>query len=156
MPDCHLMKTLPEKQAVIIIYPFGAPKIRAVKKEAKHYHLDWTVIPDMGFRFENLVACHLLKWCFFLQDTQGRDIELRYFRDVDKREVDFVIVENGKPTLFAECKTAEKNAGRSLLYLKKRFPAVDAVQVVLERDLDLITKDGIRICSAHHFFKDMI
>ena len=48
------------------IYPFGAPKIRAVKKEAKHYHLDWTVISDMGLRFENLVACHLLKWCFFL------------------------------------------------------------------------------------------
>lgn len=72
------------------------------------YHLDWTVIPDMGFRFENLVACHLLKWCFFLQDTQGRDIELRYFRDIDKREVDFVIVENGKPSLFVECKTSEK------------------------------------------------
>ena len=43
------------------IYPFGAPKIRAVKKEAKHYHLDWTLIPDTGARFENLVACHLLK-----------------------------------------------------------------------------------------------
>ena len=26
------------------IYPFGTPKIRAVKKEAKHYHLDWTVV----------------------------------------------------------------------------------------------------------------
>ena len=23
--------------------------------------LDWTVVSDMGFRFENLVACHLLK-----------------------------------------------------------------------------------------------
>jgi len=36
------------------IHPFGAPKIRAVKKEAKHYHLDWTVVADTGFRFENL------------------------------------------------------------------------------------------------------
>jgi len=138
------------------VYPFGAPKIRAVKKEAKHYHLDWTVIPNMGFRFENLVACHLLKWCFFLQDTQGRDIELRYFRDIDKREVDFVIVENGKPTLFVECKTAEKEASPSLRYLKNRFPTVKAIQVILEKDLDSIGKDGIRICSAHHFFKDLI
>ena len=138
------------------IYPFGAPKIRAVKKEAKHYHLDWTVISDMGFRFENLVACHLLKWCFFLQDTQGRDIELRYFRDVDKREVDFIIVENGKPTLFVECKTSEKKASTSLRYLKKRFPSVNATQVILEKDLDMMTKDGIRICSAHHFLKDLI
>jgi predicted AAA+ superfamily ATPase len=138
------------------IYPFGAPKIRAVKKEAKHYHLDWTAISDMGFRFENLVACHLLKWCFFLQDTQGRDIELRYFRDVDKREVDFVIVENRKPMLFVECKASEVDVSASLRYLKNRFPAVKAIQVILDKDLDLINKDGIRICSAHHFFKDLI
>ena len=53
------------------IYPFGAPKIRAVKKEAKHYHLDWTVIKSKGIRFENLVACHLLKWCFFFARHGG-------------------------------------------------------------------------------------
>jgi len=138
------------------IYPFGAPKIRAVKKEAKHYHLDWTVIAARGHRFENLVACHLLKWCFFLQDTRGLDIELRYFRDVDKREVDFVIVEKNKPTLFVECKISGKNVSRSLLYLKKRFPDVTAVQIVLEKIPDLMTKDGIRICSAHHFLSELV
>jgi uncharacterized protein len=138
------------------IYPFGAPKIRAVKKEAKHYHLDWTVISDLGSRFENLVACHLLKWCFYLQDTEGRDIELRYFRDVDKREVDFLLVENGKPIQCVECKIAEKDPALSLRYLKKRFPAMSATQVLLEKDLDLMTKEGIRICSAHRFLKDLI
>ena len=66
------------------IYPFGAPKIRAVKKEAKHYHLDWTVVKDIGARFENLTACHLLKWCHFMEDTAGRGVELRYFRDIHK------------------------------------------------------------------------
>ncbi|HHF51727.1 MAG TPA: ATP-binding protein, partial [Candidatus Aminicenantes bacterium] len=79
------------------IYPFGAPKIRAVKKEAKHYHMDWNLIEDEGSRFENMVACHLLKWCYFIQDTQGFNMELRYFRDVDKREVDFVIIKDRKP-----------------------------------------------------------
>ena len=70
---------------VFRIYPFGSTRIRAVKKEAKHYHLDWTVVSDSGARFENLVAFHLLKWIFFLQDTEGKNVELRYFRDVDKR-----------------------------------------------------------------------
>ncbi|MFH1480310.1 MAG: ATP-binding protein [Pseudomonadota bacterium] len=138
------------------IYPFGAPKIRAVKKEAKHYHLDWTVISDLGSRFENLVACHLLKWCFFLQDTEGRDIELRYFRDVDKREVDFVIVENGNPIQCVECKTSEKEPTLPLRYLKNHFPAMSATQVVLEKDMDAMTKEGIRICSAHRFLKDLV
>ena len=138
------------------IYPFGAPKIRAVKKEAKHYHLDWTVVPDRGFRFENLVACHLLKWCFFMQDTEGRDIELRYFRDIDKREVDFVLVEDGKPIHFLECKTSGKDTSPPLRYLKKRFPSVPATQVTLDPGVDLVTKDGIRICSAHLFLKDLV
>jgi len=65
--------------------PFGAAKIRAVKKERKHYHLDWTLVPENGPRFENLVACHLAKWVEFEQDVKGRDVELRYFRDVDGR-----------------------------------------------------------------------
>jgi predicted AAA+ superfamily ATPase len=110
----------------------------------------------MGARFENLVACHLLKWCFYLQDTEGRDIELRYFRDVDKREVDFVLVENGKPVQCVECKIAKRDPTLSLRYLKRRFPAMSAVQVLLEKDLDLTTKEGIRICSAHRFLNDLI
>jgi predicted AAA+ superfamily ATPase len=138
------------------VYPFGAPKIRAVKKEAKHYHLDWTVVTDWGVRFENLVACHLLKWCFYRQDTQGHDTELRYFRDVDKREVDFIIVENRLPIHFIECKTAEKEVSPALRYLKVRFPSVTSTQVVLEGDLDLVTKDGIRLCSADRFLKDLL
>lgn len=82
-----------------------APRTRAVKKERKHYHLDWTVVPHDAARVENLVVCHLLKWVHFEQDTKGREVELRYFRDVTDREVDFVVVE-----------------GRSLHYLKARFP----------------------------------
>jgi predicted AAA+ superfamily ATPase len=86
------------------IYPLGTPKIRAVKKEAKHYHLDWTVVSDSGACFENMVARHLLKWISYKQDTEGHDTELRCFRDVDKRAVDFVLVLNRKPVHFIECK----------------------------------------------------
>ncbi len=138
------------------IYPFGAPKIRAVKKEAKHYHLDWTAVKDKGKRFENLVACHLLKWSFFLQDTEGRDIELRYFRDVDKREVDFVIVEDGEPIHFIECKKSAKGFSRSLYYLKARFPSAKATQVSLENNADMMTKECVRLCPAHLFLPDFI
>jgi uncharacterized protein len=138
------------------IYPFGAPQIRAVKKESKHYHLDWTAVPEMGLRFENLVAFHLLKWVFFLQDSEGRNIELRYFRDVDKREVDFVVEEESVPVHFIKCKSSGRVQSPSLRYLKLRFPAVPATQVTLDEDVDLITKDGIRICSAHLFLKDLI
>ena len=138
------------------IYPFGAPQIRAVKKEAKHYHFDWTQVKDIGLRFENLIACHLLKWCYFLQDTEGKDIELRYFRDIDKRKVDFILVENGAPTHFIESKKSGKDINPALKYLKQRFPYAKATQVLLEKNIDLITKENIRVCSAHAFLNELI
>ena len=142
--------------AVFRIYPFGAPKLRAVKKEAKHYHLDWTLIKDAGARFENLVACHLLKWCFYLQDAEGRDLEVRYFRDIDKREVDFVITEDDKPIHFVEAKISGKSLSPSLRYLKTRFPSARATQVSLETTEDLVTKEDIRISPAHVFLCELV
>jgi predicted AAA+ superfamily ATPase len=138
------------------IYPFGAPHIRAVKKEAKHYHLDWCVVPEPGPRFENLTACHLLKWCYFLQDTQGREVELRYFRDIDRREVDFVVTENSRPVFFVECKQKDKSISGSLRYLKTRFPEVAAIQLFQGDGQDRTDRDGIRICPAHRFLSELI
>ncbi len=138
------------------IYPFGAPKIRAVKKEAKHYHTDWTAIKNAGARFENLVACHLIKWCHFLEDTEGRNIELRYFRDIDRREVDFVIVEDNIPMYFIECKNSDKDTSKSLRYLKKRFPAVQAIQIYLEGNREFENKDGIVVTPASRFLSKLV
>jgi predicted AAA+ superfamily ATPase len=148
------MSMLENLYMIFRIYPFGAPRIRAVKKEAKHYHLDWTVIEGEGIRFENLVACHLLKWCFFVRDTEGYDMELRYFRDVDRREVDFVLMQEKKPIHFIECKKKGREINPALRYLKKRFPEVQATQISLEKDLDVMTKENIRLCPAHAFLKD--
>ncbi len=141
---------------VFRLYPFGAPHIRAVKKEAKHYHLDWCVVPDAGARFENMAACHLLKWCYFLQDTEARDVELRYFRDVDRREVDFVVTENGRPILLVECKQSDKSISRSLHYLKIRFQEAAAVQIYRGNGPDRINREGIRVCPAHSLFSELV
>ena len=137
------------------IYPFGAPKIRAVKKTAKHYHYDWSLVTESGPRLENLVASHLLKWCHFEQDTLGRDLELRYFRDIDRREVDFVILEEGKPIQFIECKNHGKEISRGLVYLKQRFPKVDAIQLTLEEGIDRINNQGIRRYSLIEFLASL-
>jgi hypothetical protein len=84
-------------------------------------------------------------------------MELRYFRDVDTREVDFIIVEDGNPLHFVECKKKSgRDISRSLKYLKARFPSVQAVQVSLENDMDLITKQGIRLCSADLLLSDLV
>jgi predicted AAA+ superfamily ATPase len=58
------------------------------------YLWDWSDVSSAGARFENLVACHLLKYCHYIEDTEGERMELRYLRDVDEREVDFVVMKN--------------------------------------------------------------
>ena len=137
--------------AIFRLPPFGAPRIRAVKQARKHYHFDWSVVRDRGARFENLVACHLLKWVNFEQDARGRELELRFFRDVDRREVDFVVTEHRQPILLVESKLRDRAIDRPLRYLKTRFPTAEAVQIALDGRKTFVTPDGIRAMPAKDF-----
>jgi len=136
--------------------PFGAPRLRAVKKERKHYHFDWSLVPGEGPRFENLVACHLLKWVDFERDTKGRDLELRYFRDVDGREVDFVVLEDRKAILLVEAKAGDAEPDRGLRYLYERFRDAEAWQISARGRRDYQTPTGIRVAPALEFLKTLV
>lgn len=142
--------------AIFRLAPFGSPKIRAVKKEQKHYHFDWSVIEDDAARFENLVACHLLKWVHYKQDSEGLDYELMYFRDTDRREVDFIITERRQPKTIIECKWADRDVDKSLRYLKTKFPKVEAWQLSATGKKDYVNKDGIRVAPALNFLKELV
>lgn len=142
--------------AVFLLSPFGAPRIRAVKKERKHYQFDWSLVMNEGPRFENMVACHLLKWVDHRQDTLGHDVELRYFRDTDGREVDFVVTERNRPVLIVECKAASGDVDRSLRYLRTKFPDAEAWQVTASGTKDFVTPDGIRVAPAIKLLEQLV
>ena len=142
--------------AIFRVPPFGAPMLRAVKKERKHYHYDWAVVPNPGARFENLVASHLLKWVEFQIDTQGRPLELRYFRDIDGREVDFVITERLKPIALLECKLGDDSVAPGLKYLKARFPDAQAWQVSATGKRDFVSAEGIRVAPATTLLRQLV
>jgi predicted AAA+ superfamily ATPase len=142
--------------SIFRIPPFGPRKLRAVQKEQKHYHFDWNLVEDEGARFENLVASALWKWTQFLEDTQGREVELRYFRDVDGREVDFVLVEKNRPQLFVECKLSEGPVHPGLNYLVSKFPEVEAWQIHLRGKKDYQTPEGIRVGPAQKLLSQWV
>ena len=142
--------------AIFRLAPMGAPQIRAVKKEQKHYHFDWTLVPEMSFRFENLVASALLKWIHFRQDTRGEDVELRYFRDVYQREVDFVVTDSKKPLVLVECKWSDAEVSPSLKYLKEKFPEAQAWQISAIGKKDFVSEQGIRVCPATCFLPTLV
>ena len=123
--------------------PFGARAIRAVKKAQKLYLWDWAGVADRGARFENMVACHLLKYCHFVEDTEGHDMDLRYIRDTDGREVDFVVLRDGEPLFALECKSGQSGVSPHIHYFRERTGIPRFYQVHLgRRDYE---KQGVRV-----------
>ncbi len=132
------------------IPPFGSPKIRAVKKEQKLYLWDWSQIEDEGIRFENMMACQLLKFCHYHEDVNGFKMELRYIRDTDKREVDFVVLKNKIPLFAVECKLKDQTPSPHLYYFQQRTKVPMFYQVILEGKEKQIN-DGMMVTSFESF-----
>lgn len=137
------------------IPPYGAPRIRAVKKERKLYFWDWSQSPEGGPRFENLVASQLLKYCHFVEDTQGYRMELRFLRDLDLREIDFVVLRDRKPMFAVECKSGEKSASPAIEYFRQRTPIPKFYQVHLgAKDFGSAEKDA-RVLPFASFCREL-
>lgn len=142
------------------ISPYGSSKIRAVKKEQKLYLWDWSQVGDidqsenLGQRFENMVACHLLKYCHYNEDVEGHKMELRFLRDTDKREVDFVVIKNKKPLFAVECKQGEKSVSPHLFYFKDRLDIPHYYQVHMGKRHSQID-DQISILPFIDFCKEV-
>ncbi len=137
------------------ILPFGSPKIRAVKKLKKLYLWDWSQVEEIGFRFENLVASHLLKYCHFITDTQGYQMELRYLRDTDGREIDFVVLKNKKPIFAVECKSGEKSLSKHIEYFKNRTSIPEFYQVHMGSK-DFGSNTSGRVLPFPKFCKELV
>jgi predicted AAA+ superfamily ATPase len=137
------------------IPPFGAPRIRAVKKEQKLYLTDWSRVPSPGERFENFVACQLLKYCHFQEDSQGFRMELRFLRDTDKREIDFVVLKERKPLFAVECKTGERGVSPAIPYFRERTGIPRFYQVHLGTKDWGDAKSNVRVLPYHVFCSEL-
>jgi predicted AAA+ superfamily ATPase len=130
--------------------PLTHSAVRSLKKTAKVYLWDWTMASNEGSRFENLIACHLLKMKHSLEDQEGYRIGLYYLRDASKREVDFLVTNDEKPWFAVECKTSRSSVSPALHYFGKRLSIPFMYQVSLEGTEDVLDS-GIRIMPAGKF-----
>ena len=135
------------------IPPYGSKKVRAVKKEQKLYLWDWSLIQEPGPRFENFIASHLLKYCHFMEDTEGYKMELRFLRDTDKREVDFVVIKDNEPLFGVECKSGDKNINPAIYYFMERTPIPVFYQV--HSGIKDYRKKGVRVLPVHKFVTEL-
>lgn len=125
------LETLEKMYLVFAVYPYTKNLPRATQKPPKVYFYDnGDVIGDEGARFENLVATHLLKQIQFKEDLEGYRYELKYIRDKEKREVDFVILKDGVIEELIEVKYADSDVSSSLKYYAEKLNPPKATQIV--------------------------
>ena len=80
-------------------------------------------------------------------------MELRFLRDTDKREVDFVVLQEGKPIFAVECKTGAKSVSPSIYYFKKRTD-IPVFFHAHEQKEDYL-KNGVRVLPVQTFCREM-
>lgn len=118
---------------VFVVRPWHRNIARAILQAPKVYFYDTgLVLGDDGVRFENLVACHLLKLTQWQQDTRGEAVDVHYVRTKDDAEVDFCLSSGDTLTHLVECKLSDAKPHRALARFARQWPQAKAVQLVRE------------------------
>ncbi len=114
------------------VRPWHRNIARSLRKEPKYYLWDWAMVKETGARFENLVACHLLKAVHFWTDTGMGEFGLYFLRNKEKKEVDFLVSRDGVPWFIVEVKTSDTELSPNLRFFQERTGAAHAFQVTME------------------------
>lgn len=150
------LQLLEKTYGLFVVMPFSKNLAKAIVKTPKVYFYDNAEVEgDIGSKFENLVATHLLKKINFLEDSTGDKYELNYLRDRNGHEVDFLVIKNKKPLLLIEAKFSDTNRSKSLYYFKEKLKIEKAVQLVLN-PVKANTKDGILVLSADEWLSQKL
>ena len=137
---------------VFTVRPWSRNITRATLLQPKVYFFDTGLVQgDAGLRFENLVACHLLKATHWQQDALGKNVDLHYLRTKDGTEVDFALSDasGAEPFLthLIECKLSDDKPHAALRRFSLEQEKAQAVQLVrnLRHEQD---RDGLQIRDA--------
>lgn len=116
-----------------LITPWSNNIVRSLLKEPKVYLWDWSLVSDIGQKYENFVANHLLKAIHFWTDIGLGVFGLHFIRTKDQEEVDFLVTKDNKPWMLVEVKASSKvSMSKSLQKYKTSLNCPLAFQVVFD------------------------
>ena len=141
------LEALKKIYLVFSIMPWSENISRAIKKESKFYFFDWTFISDEGARFENAIAVLLLRLVCRWNELGLGDFELRYIRNQQGQEVDFVVIKDRRPFALFEAKKADTDISKSGAYFNKLLK-IPYYQMVSDYDTVEAYPGNIYVVSA--------
>lgn len=116
-----------------IVRPWHRNVAKSLRKQPKIYLWDWSRTVNGGARVENFVASHLLKAVHGWTDAGLGDYGLYYLRDKMRREVDFLMIRNGKPWFLVEVKSSgRRELNPNLSYYQNQIGATHAFQIAFD------------------------
>ncbi len=140
---------------IFVVTPYSKNIARSILKEPKIYFFDTgRVKPDPGARFENLVACSLLKRQHYLEDCKGETLHLHYLKDKEKKEVDFLTIRNKTVEYLIETKLSDGEISPHLQYFTDRIQPLHSIQLVrnLHREQ---SRKNIQILQASKWLESL-
>lgn len=116
------------------LQPWFTNVARSLRKEPKWFLRDWSLVADAAKRSETFVACHLLKAVEGWTDLGVGEFQLAYLRDKGKREVDFIVIRDGRPWFLVEVKQSDTQLQAALGHFQRQLGAPHAFQVVIDAE----------------------
>lgn len=140
---------------VFTIRPWHDNVARALSQTPKVYFYDTGLVRGHdGVRLENAVATMLQKHVFFLQDSEGKEIDLHYLRTKDGAEVDFALSDGRQLTHLIECRASADGLHPALRRFSKQFACAQSVQIVGSLRQEQ-TRDGVEIRRAADWLAEL-
>ncbi len=131
---------------------------RSVKKEPKFYFYDTAYVDGTDAqKFENLVACALLKECHFQTDALGRSLNLHYLKIKGGREIDFVIVPEDKleQITMVEAKWGDDQPSPNFKLFSSHLKKPKQLQLVVDLKRELTTSNGVEVRHALEWLAEL-
>ena len=142
--------------AIFRLSPFGAARIRAVKKEQKHYHADWTLVSDRAFAFREPGGRSPNQVGPLPTGYGGARSGAAVLSRRDRPGGGLRGHGERKAVHVHRCKWDDAPVNKALRYLKKRFPLCPAYQIAATGKKDFETPDGIRVYPAPPFLRELV
>jgi predicted AAA+ superfamily ATPase len=148
----HWLEILESLYVLFKVTPYSTKIARSLLKEPRYFFFDNGQVESAeGERFENLVACALLKELHRIEDQEGWRTALHYLRTRNGREADFLAVVDGKPALLLEAKWRDDQPSSEFRFFAGLFPQAERVWLVAQPVRKRSLPDGTLVRNAPEY-----
>lgn len=152
----HWLEILEDLFVIFRVTPFHKNVARAIRKEPKFYFYDNAQVrAGTAARYENLVACSLVKEIDRLQDVEGVRGNLHFLRTKEGNEIDFLVHFEQNPSWLIEAKLSDSELSKNFKNFQSYFKNSHCVQLVSQLKQQKTTAEGHKIASAASWLSNL-